>query len=145
MYSLAFPALLSSKQDTYVAEQNAGADLTFSMCGNPPRLHEYCPRAPDCLCVVALRCPRRAARPFEARLVQVGSKAVVAGKDFDPDTGEIKEKLDASKLVSSDAVCLLRPRAFFFSTPPTPFARCACLTWCLPSLSPANRCWTGTL
>ncbi|CAM9633486.1 unnamed protein product [Scytosiphon promiscuus] len=37
-------------------------------------------------------------RPFEARLVQVGSKTVVGGKDFDPDTGEIKEKLDASKL-----------------------------------------------
>ncbi|CAN0456544.1 unnamed protein product, partial [Scytosiphon promiscuus] len=41
-------------------------------------------------------------RPFEARLVQVGSKTVVGGKDFDPDTGEIKEKLDASKLVSAN-------------------------------------------
>ncbi|CAN0369191.1 unnamed protein product, partial [Hapterophycus canaliculatus] len=36
---------------------------------------------------------------FEARLVQVGSKTVVGGKDFDPDTGEIKTKLDASKLL----------------------------------------------
>ncbi|CAN0225233.1 unnamed protein product, partial [Ectocarpus fasciculatus] len=34
---------------------------------------------------------------FEARLVEVGSKAVVTGKDFDPDTGEMKDKLDASK------------------------------------------------
>lgn len=33
--------------------------------------------------------------------MQVGSKTVVGGKDFDPDTGEIKEKLDASKLVSA--------------------------------------------
>ncbi|CAN0543070.1 unnamed protein product, partial [Ectocarpus sp. 12 AP-2014] len=33
-----------------------------------------------------------------ARLVEVGSKTVVTGKDFDPDTGEIKDKLDASKL-----------------------------------------------
>ncbi len=32
--------------------------------------------------------------------MQVGSKAVVTGKDFDPDTGGIKAKLDASKLVS---------------------------------------------
>ncbi|CAN0320026.1 unnamed protein product, partial [Ectocarpus sp. 6 AP-2014] len=37
-------------------------------------------------------------RSFEARLVEVGSKTVVTGKDFNPDTGEIKDKLDASKL-----------------------------------------------
>ena len=53
----------------------------------------------------ALRCAPRAAAgrssPFEARLVRVGSKAVVSGKDFDPDTGELKEKLDASSLVSA--------------------------------------------
>lgn len=38
--------------------------------------------------------------------MQVGSKAVVSGKDFDPDTGDIKEKLDAFKLVSRDQRCL---------------------------------------
>lgn len=77
--------------------------------------------------------------------MQVGSKAVVAGKDFDPDTGEIKEKLDASKLVSSDAICLLRPRAFSFKYAPHTTRPLCMLDVVFGFSSPANRCWTGTL
>lgn len=65
-------------------------------------------------------------RPFEARLVQVGSKNVVGGKDFDPDTGEIKEKLDASKLVSAHQGLL----EFF------PFLRSSFLTFFLYHVLP---------
>ena len=38
-------------------------------------------------------------RTFEARLVCVGPKAVVSGKDFDPETGELKKGLNDSSMV----------------------------------------------
>lgn len=60
--------------------------------------------------------------------MQVGSRAVVAGKDFDPDTGEIKEKLDASKLVSRESLFF-----FFLFTFLLPAARGAVSTTTHPT------------
>lgn len=48
--------------------------------------------------------------------MKVGPKAVVAGKDFDPDTGEIKETLDASKLVSPVFLCSVVVHATEYDT-----------------------------
>lgn len=45
-------------------------------------------------------------RTFEARLVRVGPKAVISGKDFDPDTGELKKGLNDSSMVRET----VRPR-----------------------------------
>ncbi|CAM9388970.1 unnamed protein product, partial [Discosporangium mesarthrocarpum] len=49
--------------------------------------------------VADLTTPDRPDRPFRARLVEVGGKAVVTGKDFDADTGALKGSIDISKVV----------------------------------------------